>query len=88
MRMPAPARAATFAWEFATHIETHTLQTYDVGSVAHLDVLRAFCLLSKPCVDNQAIFVYPQAFSEFLLKASRDLGSPISPGLSWREYNQ
>jgi len=41
---------------------------------------------SKPCVDNQAIFVYPQAFREFLLKASRDLGSPISPGLSWREF--
>jgi hypothetical protein len=42
---------------------------------------------SKPCVDNQAIFVYPQAFSEFLMKASRDLGSPLAPGLSWREFN-
>lgn len=41
---------------------------------------------SKPCVDNQAIFVFPQAFSEFLIKASRDLGSPLQPGLSWRDY--
>ena len=41
---------------------------------------------SKPCVDNQAIFVYPQAFSDFLLKASRDLKSPLSPGLSWKDY--
>ena len=41
---------------------------------------------SKPCTDNQAIFVYPQGFSEFLIKASRDLGSPIQRGLSWREY--
>lgn len=43
---------------------------------------------SKPCVDNQAIFVYPQAFGEFLIRASRDLGSPIRPGLSWREFNR
>ena len=42
---------------------------------------------SKPCVDNQAIFVYPQAFESFLLKASRDLGSPLTPGLSWKEYS-
>ena len=41
---------------------------------------------SKPCVDNQAVFVYPQAFAEFLTKASADLGSPIRPGLSWRDY--
>ena len=43
---------------------------------------------SKPCVDNQAIFVYPQAFTDFLIKGSRDLGSPLSPGLSWREFNK
>ena len=42
---------------------------------------------SKPCVDNQAVFVYPQAFSEFITKASKDLGSPLKPGLSWRDYN-
>jgi hypothetical protein len=42
---------------------------------------------TKPCVGNQAIFVYPQAFSEFIMKASRDLGSPIMPGLSWRDFN-
>jgi hypothetical protein len=41
---------------------------------------------SKPCVDNQAVFVYPQAFAEFLEKASKDLGSPLRPGLSWRDY--
>jgi len=41
---------------------------------------------SKPCVDNQAVFVYPQAFSEFLVKASRDLGSPLTGGLSWKDY--
>lgn len=41
---------------------------------------------SKPCIDNQAIFVYPQAFSDFILRASRDLGSPITPTLSWRDY--
>ena len=41
---------------------------------------------SKPCVDNQAVFVYPQAFSEFLIKASRDLGSPLTGGLSWKDY--
>jgi hypothetical protein len=41
---------------------------------------------SKPCVDNQAIFIYPQAFRDFLLKASADLGSPLQPGLSWKEY--
>jgi len=40
---------------------------------------------SKPCVDNQAIFIYPQAFADFLTKASRDLGSPVAPGLSWRD---
>lgn len=41
---------------------------------------------TKPCVDNQAVFVYPQSFSEFLIKASRDLGSPLQPGLSWRDF--
>jgi hypothetical protein len=41
---------------------------------------------SKPCVDNQAVFVYPQAFAEFLEKASKDLGSPLRPGVSWRDY--
>lgn len=41
---------------------------------------------SKPCVDNQAIFVYPQAFAEFIAKGSRDLGSPVGPGLGWKEY--
>jgi len=41
---------------------------------------------SKPCVDNQAVFIYPQAFDEFLVRASRDLGSPLAPGLSWRDY--
>jgi len=41
---------------------------------------------SKPCVDNQAVFVYPQSFAEFITRASRDLGSPISPSLSWRQY--
>ena len=43
---------------------------------------------SKPCVDNQAIFVYPQAFSDWILKASSDLGSPLKPGLSWRQYSK
>lgn len=42
---------------------------------------------SKPCVDNQAIFVYPQAFAEFIVRASKELGSPIRPGLSWRDYS-
>ena len=42
---------------------------------------------SKPCVDNQAIFVFPQAFREFLLQASKDLGSPLGGGLSWRDYS-
>ena len=42
---------------------------------------------SKPCVDNQAVFIFPQAFNEFLLKASKDLGSPLKPGVSWRDYN-
>ena len=41
---------------------------------------------SMPCVDNQAVWIYPQSFSEFLIKASRDLGSPLQPGLSWRDY--
>ena len=49
-------------------------------------VLGVQAAASKPCVDNQAVFVYPQAFAEFLEKASRDLGSPIKPGLSWRDY--
>jgi len=42
--------------------------------------------VSKPCIDNQAIFVYPQSFEEFLVKASRDLGTPISQTISWRQY--
>lgn len=42
---------------------------------------------SKPCVDNQAVWVFPQSFSDFLLRASADLGSPLRPGLSWRDYN-
>ena len=41
---------------------------------------------SKPCVDNQAIFIYPQAFAEFIRKASKDLGSQLPQGLSWKEY--
>ena len=42
---------------------------------------------SKPCVDNQAVFIYPQAFNDFLVKASRDLGSPLPVGgLSWKDY--
>ena len=43
---------------------------------------------SKPCQDNQAVFVYPQAFEQFLLAASKDLGSPLSQStmLSWRDY--
>ena len=42
---------------------------------------------SKPCVDNQAIFVYPQAFADFIVRASRDLGSPIQPTIGWREFS-
>ena len=42
---------------------------------------------SKPCVDNQAIFIYPQAFADFIVKASRDLGSPIQQTISWRDYS-
>lgn len=41
---------------------------------------------SKPCVDNQAIFIYPQAFDEFLRKASKDLGSKLPASISWRDY--
>lgn len=42
---------------------------------------------SKPCVDNQAIFVYPQSFADFIVRASRDLGSPIKQTIGWREYS-
>ena len=42
---------------------------------------------SKPCVDNQAIFIYPQSFADFIVKASRDLGSPIRQTISWRDYS-
>lgn len=41
---------------------------------------------SKPCVDNQAIFVYPQTFADFIVRASRDLGSPIQQTISWRDF--
>ncbi|EOD07764.1 hypothetical protein EMIHUDRAFT_218328 [Emiliania huxleyi CCMP1516] len=38
-------------------------------------------------VGVQAVFVNPAAFSEFLLQASRDLGSPLQPTINWREYS-
>ena len=41
---------------------------------------------SKPCVDNQAIFVFPQAFADFIVRGSRDLGSPVATSLGWRQY--
>jgi len=56
------------------------------GSGVRTLLLGVQAAASKPCVDNQAIFVFPQAFSEFLIKASRDLGSPLKPGLSWKDY--
>ena len=43
-------------------------------------------LASIPCEDNQAIYVYPDAFGDFLRRASADLGSPLRPTLSWRDY--
>lgn len=42
---------------------------------------------STPCEGNQAIFVYPDAFRTFLLKASKELGSPLRPTISWRDYS-
>ena len=42
---------------------------------------------SLPCVDNAAVWIFPQTFKEFLVKASRDLGSPLPLGTSWRDYN-
>ena len=58
------------------------------GSGVRTLLLGVQAAASKPCVDNQAIFVYPQAFNDFLVRASRELGSPLLPGqaLSWREY--
>lgn len=56
------------------------------GSGVRTVLLGVQAAASKPCVDNQAVFVYPQAFAEFLTKASKDLGSPLRPGLSWRDY--
>ena len=45
-----------------------------------------YCLRT-PCEGNQAIFVYPDAFRTFLLKASKELGSPLRPTISWRDYS-
>ena len=56
------------------------------GARARSVLLGVQAAASKPCVDNQAIFIYPQAFASFITKASRDLGSQIEPGLSWRDY--
>jgi len=41
---------------------------------------------SVPCENNQQIFVNPDAFSDFLLRASADLGAPLKPTLSWRDF--
>jgi len=42
---------------------------------------------SVPCEGNQQIFVFPDHFREFLLRASSDLGSPLQQTISWREYS-
>ena len=42
---------------------------------------------SVPCEDNQQLFIYPDYFKEFIVRASADLGSPIRPTLNWREYS-
>jgi len=42
---------------------------------------------SIPCEGNQQLFVFPDNFREFLLRASRDLGSPLQQTISWREYS-
>ena len=41
---------------------------------------------SIPCESNQQIFIFPDYFASFIERASRDLGSPIRPTISWREY--
>ena len=41
---------------------------------------------SVPCEGNQQIFIFPAYFQDFIERASRDLGSPIRPTLSWRDY--
>lgn len=50
-------------------------------------VLGVQAAATTPCVDNQAIFVYPDAFAEFITRASRDLGSPIKQSLGWRDFS-
>jgi len=50
-------------------------------------LVREQAVASLPCEDNQQVFVNPAAFSEFLLQASRDLGSPLQPTINWREYS-
>jgi hypothetical protein len=41
-----------------------------------------------PCKGNRAIYVYPDTFSDFLEKASADLGTPLKPQFSWRDYKK
>lgn len=42
---------------------------------------------SIPCESNQQIFIFPDYFADFIVQASRDLGSPIRQTISWREYS-
>jgi len=41
---------------------------------------------SVPCEGNKQIFIFPDYFQDFIERASRDLGSPVRPTLSWRDY--
>lgn len=56
------------------------------GGRVHNVLLGVQAVASIPCEDNQQIFVNPDAFADFLLKASADLGAPLKPSLSWRDF--
>ena len=57
--------------------------TFQLVSGACNEVELAFTPLS---VGNKQIFIFPDYFQDFIERASRDLGSPVRPTLSWRDY--
>lgn len=56
------------------------------GGPPHTLLMGVQAAAEFPCQANRAIYIYPDTFSDFLERASEDLGSPLRPSLTWRDF--
>jgi len=56
------------------------------GGPPHTLLMGVQAAAEFPCQANRAIYIYPDTFSDFLERASADLGSPLRLSLTWRDF--